>query len=166
MTAGTVSNKRALSPSTPSTPPTSPAIVKRIRVTYSSTNKALKALNLEKEEASLSHTLAEDTVPQLIEIAPKGKGRYKLQWDGKDRSFLLVGSIGKRADPNSVRPGTRPIGRYAGRVSGWECCHPLRIGHSSGGLRCRQNPTRVKLLKVGRVTMGGRATRCNGRIVK
>src|SRR5271155_879480 len=43
-------------------------------------------------------------------------------------------SIGKRADPNSVRPGTRPIGRYTGRVSGWECCHPLRIGHSSGGL--------------------------------
>ena len=27
-------------------------------------------------------------------------------------------SIGKRADPNSVRPGTRPIGRYTGRVSG------------------------------------------------
>src|SRR5271168_4375891 len=25
-------------------------------------------------------------------------------------------SIGKRADPNSVRPGTRPIGRYTGRV--------------------------------------------------
>ena len=27
-------------------------------------------------------------------------------------------SIGKRADPNSVRPGTRPISRYTGRVSG------------------------------------------------
>src|SRR5271170_2033887 len=75
-------------------------------------------------------------------------------------------SIGKRADPNSVRPGTRPIGRYTGRVSGWECCHPLRIGHSSGGLRWRQNPTRVKLLKVGRVTVGGRVTQCNRRIVK
>src|SRR5271170_8457664 len=43
-------------------------------------------------------------------------------------------SIGKRVDPNSVRPSTQPIGRYTGRVSGWECCHPLRIGHSSGGL--------------------------------
>ena len=27
-------------------------------------------------------------------------------------------SIGSWADPNSVRPGTRPIGRYIGRVSG------------------------------------------------
>ena len=27
---------------------------------------------------------------------------------------------GKGADSNSVQPGTRPIGRYTGRVSGWE----------------------------------------------
>ena len=32
--------------------------------------------------------------------------------------YSIMGSIGKRADPNSVRPGTRPIGRYTGRVSG------------------------------------------------
>src|SRR5271155_4983004 len=40
-----------------------------------------------------------------------------------------VDSVGKRTDPNSVQPNTQPIGRYTGRVSGWECCHPLRIGH-------------------------------------
>ena len=85
----------------------------------------------------------------------------KLERQGKRRE---QSSIGKRADPNSVRTGTRPIGRYTGRVSGWKYCHPLRIGRSSGGLRWRQNPTRVKLLKVGWVTVGGRVTRCNGRI--
>src|SRR5271155_1645436 len=60
-------------------------------------------------------------------------------------------SIGKRADPNSVRPGTRPIGRYTGRVSGWDSCHPLRIGLRSVGLGCLQSPARVQLLKVVRV---------------
>ena len=42
--------------------------------------------------------------------------------DGKAEKLLasaeFPGSIGRRADPNSVRPGTRPIGRYIGRVSG------------------------------------------------
>ena len=60
-------------------------------------------------------------------------------------------SVGSWANPNSVRPGTWPIGRYTGRVSGWERYHPLRIGLSPVGLRWRQNPTRVKPLKVGRV---------------
>src|SRR5271167_2587435 len=79
---------------------------------------------------------------------------------------IYGGSIGKRADPNSVRPGTRPVGRYTGRVSGWDCYYPLRIGHSSGGLRWRQNTTRGKLLKIGQVTVGGQVTRRDGRIVR
>src|SRR5271170_5200143 len=52
-------------------------------------------------------------------------------------------SIGKRADPNSVRPVTRPIGRYTGRVSGWECRHPLRIGLSSVELTCTPSAARA-----------------------
>ena len=52
-----------------------------------------------------------------------------------------------------------------GRVSGWNYYHLLRIGLSPVGLRWRQNPTRVELLKVGRVTVGGRVTRRNGRSV-
>src|SRR5208282_4252862 len=63
-----------------------------------------------------------------------------------ETSFQLLKqrtSIGKRADPNSVRPGTRPIGRYTGRVSGWECCHPLRIGLSSVELTCMPSAARA-----------------------
>jgi hypothetical protein len=53
-------------------------------------------------------------------------------------------SVGKRADLNSVRPDTRPIGRYTGRVSGWESCDPLRVGFGSVGLRCRGNAGRAE----------------------
>src|SRR5271154_4453019 len=77
-----------------------------------------------------------------------------LRYDGEyNLAVCIKCSIGKRADPNSVRPGTRPVGRYTERVSGWHCCHPLRIGCSSGGLRCRQNPTRVKAFE-GRSELG------------
>jgi hypothetical protein len=64
-------------------------------------------------------------------------------------------SVGSWADPNSVRPDTRRIGRYIGRVSGWDSCHPVRIGLRSVRLRSRQNPARVELLKgrSGRVLL-------------
>ena len=62
-----------------------------------------------------------------------------------------LASIGSWADLDSVRPDTRPIGRYNGRVSGRDSSHPLRIGLRSVGLRCVQYPTRVQPLKVGRV---------------
>ena len=67
--------------------------IKRVRLTYSSTNEALKDLNKEKEEASLSHIIEQGIRPELVEVAPKGKGRYKLRWKGKDRSFMLVGTV-------------------------------------------------------------------------
>ena len=31
--------------------------------------------------------------PDLVEVAPKGKGRYKLQWGGKSRSFMIIGAV-------------------------------------------------------------------------
>jgi hypothetical protein len=58
--ASTLSSKRAVSPSALSTPPTSPNAAKRIR---GSTNEALKDLNMAKEEASLSHLIAEGISP-------------------------------------------------------------------------------------------------------
>ena len=53
----TLSSKRAVGPSTPPTSPTNAA--KRPRLTYNSTNEALKALNGAKEEASLSHLIVQ-----------------------------------------------------------------------------------------------------------
>lgn len=86
-------SKRPLAPNTLSTPPTSPTPIKKIRLTYTSTNEALKALNKEKEEATLSCALEQATSPELIEIPPRGKGWYKLQWGGKDKEFMLVGTV-------------------------------------------------------------------------
>ena len=95
MPAGSTSSaKRALAPSAMSTPPTSPSIpIKRVRLTYSSTNEALKDLNKAKEEASLSHIIEKGISPQLVEVSPKGKGRYKLQWNGKNRTFMAIGTV-------------------------------------------------------------------------
>lgn len=87
-------SKRALAPSAPTTPPASPFnSVKRIRLIYNSTNDALRELNAAKEEASLGHAMASGINPDLVEVAPKGKGRYKLQWGGKSRSFMIIGAV-------------------------------------------------------------------------
>ena len=90
-----VGTKRALAPVTPTTPPTSPhtPVTKRIRLVYNSTNDALRELNAAKEEASLAHVMASGINPDLVEVAPKGKGRYKLQWDGKNKTFMIIGMV-------------------------------------------------------------------------
>lgn len=83
--------KRALAPATPPTSPSS--AVKRVRLTYTSTNEALQELNAAREEASLSHMINSGTTPELIEVAPKGRGRYKVQWGGKMKSFMIIGMV-------------------------------------------------------------------------
>jgi hypothetical protein len=88
--ASTLSSKRSIASSALSTPPTSPNAAKRIRLTYGSTNEALKDLNMAKEEASLSHLIAEGISPVVVNV---GKGRYKLQWDKRDRTFLAIGPL-------------------------------------------------------------------------
>jgi hypothetical protein len=86
--------KRALAPTAPSTPPTSPSTtVKRVRLTYTSTNEALQELNAAREEASLARMTDGGTMPELVEAAPKGKGRYKVQWGGKTKSFMMTGTV-------------------------------------------------------------------------
>jgi hypothetical protein len=55
--------------------------------------RALKDLNKEKEEASLSRIIQTGISPELIELPPRGKGQYKLQWEGKDKEFMLVGTV-------------------------------------------------------------------------
>src|SRR5271155_3553148 len=87
-TPATLSSKRAVGPSTPPTSPTTAA--KRPRLTYSSTNEALKALNGAKEEASLSHLIVQGIGPTVVDI---GRGHYKLQWDKRDRTFLATGPL-------------------------------------------------------------------------
>lgn len=90
----TTGTKRALAPMAPSTPPASPLNpLKKARLTYTSTNEALKELNAAREEASLAHLSNLGLTPQLVEVAPKGKGRYKLQWGGKARSFMMIGAV-------------------------------------------------------------------------
>lgn len=90
----TTGSKRALAPSAPATPPTSPfSAVKRVRLTYTSTNEALVELNAAKEEASLAYISNSGIHPELVETAPKGKGRYKVQWGGKPKSFLMIGTV-------------------------------------------------------------------------
>ena len=79
-------------------------------------------------------------------------------------SARLGPSIGKRADPNSVRPDTRPIGRYTGRVSGWECCHPLRIKLSSVELRCTPSAAGQTVFQVGRIGICLSQTRVKCRV--
>jgi hypothetical protein len=86
--------KRTLAPTAPSTPPTSPpTAVKRVRLTYTSTNEALQELNAAREEASLVHITDSGTMPELVEAAPKGKGRYKVPWGGKTKSFMMIGMV-------------------------------------------------------------------------
>lgn len=90
----TTGSKRALAPSALATPSTSPlSVVKRVRLTYTSTNEALVELNAAKEEASLVYISNSGINPELIETTPKGKGRYKVQWGGKPKSFLMIGTV-------------------------------------------------------------------------
>jgi hypothetical protein len=80
--------KRSLASSSLSTPLASPTgPVKRIKLTYNSTNDALKDINLGKEEASIANITATGMKPQLVETTPKGKGRYKLQWGGPNQDI-------------------------------------------------------------------------------
>jgi hypothetical protein len=104
-------------------------------VTFSTVLSVLVESQENPSPTTLSRTLPSKTLNLALRI---------------DRIILQL-SIGSWADLNSVRPATRPIGRYSGRVSGWDYCHPLRIGLSPGGLRWRQNPTQVQPFKVGRV---------------
>ena len=67
--------------------------IKRVRLTYSSTNEALRELNTAKEEASLAYIISSGVNPELIEVAPKGKGRYKVQWGGRTKSFMIIGTV-------------------------------------------------------------------------
>src|SRR5271154_3525241 len=79
-------------------------------------------------------------------MSRKWKISQKESRSRREQVWEFVGaacSIGKRADPNSVRPDTRPIGRYTGRVSGWEYCHPVRIGLSSVELTCTPSAARA-----------------------
>jgi hypothetical protein len=90
----TIGKKRTLAPAAPATPPTSPFnSVKRVRLTYTSTNEALQELNAARQEASLAHLSSSGVVPELVEATPKGKGRYKLQWGGKSKSFMMTGTV-------------------------------------------------------------------------
>jgi hypothetical protein len=87
----TKATKRTIAPATP---PTSPFnSVKRVRLTYTSTNEALQELNAAKEEASLAHMTNSGTTPELIEATPKGRGRYKVQWGSKMKSFMMIGTV-------------------------------------------------------------------------
>jgi hypothetical protein len=80
---------------------------------------------------------------------------------------LDAGSIRSWADPNSVRPDTRPIGRYIERISGWDSRHPLGAPNRTqvGQAEMYAIPDPGSAFKVGRVTVGGRVARRNGRSV-
>ena len=86
--------KRTLASTAPSTPPTSPLNpLKKAKLTYTSTNEALEELNAAREDASLAHLSDLGLTPQLVEAQPKGKGRYKLQGNGKAKSFMMIGTV-------------------------------------------------------------------------
>lgn len=73
-------SKRTLAPSAPATSPMSPFhAVKRVRLTYTSINEAVQELNAAKAETSLAYVTDSENNPELVEVALKGKGRYKVQ---------------------------------------------------------------------------------------
>jgi hypothetical protein len=83
-------NKRTLPATELSTPPTSPTNVKRIKVTFSSTDEALKEFNNECQLETFAHWWKKES-PQLIGSAGS-RGRYNFRF-AKKQTFMIVGMV-------------------------------------------------------------------------
>jgi hypothetical protein len=70
---------------------TSPTNVKRIKITFSSTEEALKEFNNERQLETLAYWCKKEPEPLLIGFSGS-RGRYKVRL-GKKKSFMLVGMV-------------------------------------------------------------------------
>ena len=99
-------NKCSFAPAELVTPLTSPTNIKRIKITYSSTDEALKDLNNERQLETLAHWCKKEPVPQLIGVSGS-RGRYKVRL-GKKKSFVLIGIVADH-DVNIKKEVTSPL---------------------------------------------------------